>query len=75
MHVKELTCDLGHATVVLSYEEIRDLNNLLYKVNKENLVSEINSENLASLSRQFSALHLLAKEGALQFLKVDWKLS
>ena len=75
MNVKELRSDCGHATVVLSYDEIRDLNNLLYKVNKENLVSEVDREDLASLSRQFSALHLLTKEGALQFLKVDWNLS
>jgi len=69
MILKELTSDLGHATVILSYDKIRDLNNLLYEIGKDN------KEKLSSLSRQFNALQLLTKDGGLQFLKVDWKLS
>lgn len=66
MILKELTSDCGHATVTLSYNEIRDLNNLLYEVNKEEL---------SALSRQFAVLQLLTKDGGLLFLKKpDWKL-
>ncbi len=77
MIVKELKSEKSWATVELSYGEIRDLANLLYK-EKEQLHEQQEkgnyTDNIEELHLEFNALQELTKGGGLQMLVTRYNI-
>ena len=72
MVVKELKNGNTYATVTLSYEEIRDLANLLFDANTK--AQEQGSDKFEELDLEFNVLQELTKGGGLQLLVTRYNI-
>ena len=65
MNIRALSSERGikHATITLSYEEIRDLSNKLYEVAK-------NDPKYKDMQKEWHCLHMLVKEGYIE--RFNW---